>query len=164
MKIIDNKGKIFGIINYLDLMVFLVVLLLVGKFYVLDNNENSKELLQSQANRELLLTYNVSGIKDISVNSVKEGDIFRDVETKSTLGEVVKVEVADHLMQTTDRDGKVIYSKVPERYDLRVTLKCKANITDRDIKISKVDIQIGRSMLIESRLIRFKSVIEGIEY
>ncbi|WP_432665987.1 DUF4330 domain-containing protein [Wukongibacter baidiensis] len=164
MKIIDNKGKIFGLINYLDLMVLLVVVLLVGKFYILDNNENSKEFLQSQASREMLLTYNVSGIKDISIKSVKEGDIFRDVETKSTLGEVVKVEVTDHLMQTTDKDGNVIHSKVPGRYDMRIVLKCGANITDRDIKISKVEIQIGRSMFIESRMIRFQSVIEGIEF
>lgn len=162
MKIIDNKGKIFGIINYLDLMVLLVVLLLVGKFYVFDNIENNKELLGS--NREILLTYNVSGIKEISTNSVKKGDIFRDVETKNTLGEVAKVEVLDHLMQTTDKDGKVIYSKVPERYDFRVTLKCRGNITDRDIKVSNVEVQIGRAMYIESKMIRFKGVVEGIEY
>ncbi|SHJ61939.1 DUF4330 domain-containing protein [Paramaledivibacter caminithermalis] len=165
MKIIDEKGRIFGLINYLDLMVLLIVALLAGKFFVLDNDENAKELLQSQSNKEILLTYYIKGIKEISVNSVKEGDVFRDVETGSILGEVVKKEVANSQIQTTDTEGNVIYSIIPDRYDLILTLKSKGNVTetDRDIKVSNVDVQIGRSMLIESKLIRFMAVIYGIE-
>jgi hypothetical protein len=165
VKIIDEKGRIFGLINYLDLMVLLIVALLAGKFFVLDNDENAKELLQSQSNKEILLTYYIKGIKEISVNSVKEGDVFRDVETGSILGEVVKKEVANSQIQTTDTEGNVIYSIIPDRYDLILTLKSKGNVTetDRDIKVSNVDVQIGRSMLIESKLIRFMAVIYGIE-
>lgn len=163
MRIIDDKGKIFGLINYLDLIVLLIVLLLAGKFFILDNEEKRKELLQSQGNREVLVTYNVSGIKDVSINNIKEGDLFRDVETGNVLGEVVKVEVSNHQMETTDRDGKVIYSDVPERYDIMLTLKGKANETEKDIKVSNVEMQIGRTMLIESKVNRFMAVIYGIE-
>lgn len=163
MKIIDNKGKIFGIINYLDLMVVLVVLLLAANFFILDNDEKSNELLKSQADREILLTFNISGIKDISVNSVKKGDVFREVPTGNVLGEVVKVEVSKHKIATTDRDGNAIYSDVPDRYDMMITLKCKGNETEKDIKVSNLEVQIGRTMTIESKLIRFESVIYGIE-
>lgn len=165
MKIIDNKGRIFGLINYLDLMVLLIVALLVGKFFILDNNENTKELLQSQSNKEISLTYNIRGIQEISVDSVKEGDIFRDVSTGTVLGEVVKKEVVNSQMQTTDRDGNVIYSPIPDRYDLMITLKSIGNVveTDRDIKIASVDVKIGLSMLIESKQIRYQGVIYGIE-
>jgi len=162
LRIIDEKGKIFGLINYLDLIVLLVVLLLAGKFFILDNEEKRRELLQAHG-REVLVTYNVNGIKDVSIKTVKEGDIFRDVETGNTLGEVVKIEVSNHQMQTTDRDGRVIYSDVPGRYDIMLTLKGKANETDKDIKVSNVEMQIGRTMLIESKMNRFMAVIYGIE-
>lgn len=164
MKIIDSKGKIFGLINYLDLIVLLIVILLAGKFLVLDNDEKAKELLQSQANNEILVTYSIEGIKDVSVNSVKEGDIFRDVETKNVLGEVVKTEVSDAKMQTTDSDGNVIYSTIPDRYDMMLTLKCKGKETENSIKVSTVDIQVGRKMLFESKLIRFTGVIYNIKF
>lgn len=164
MKIIDDKGKLFGFINYLDLIVLLIVLLLAGKFFILDNDENSKDFLKTQSDKEILLTYYVEGVKDISVSSVKEGDLFRDVETKNVLGEVMKVEVSQNKIQTSDRDGNVIYSEVPDRYDIMITLKCRGNISQKDIKVSNVDVQIGRSMLIESKLIRFMSVVHGIEY
>ncbi|MCG8539592.1 MAG: DUF4330 domain-containing protein [Clostridia bacterium] len=164
MKIIDDKGKLFGLINYLDLIVLLIVLLLAGKFFILDNDENSKDFLKTQSDKEILLTYYVEGVKDISVSSVKEGDLFRDVETKNVLGEVMKVEVSQNKIQTSDRDGNVIYSEVPDRYDIMITLKCRGNISQKDIKVSNVDVQIGRSMLIESKLIRFMSVVHGIEY
>ena len=144
-------------------MAILVVALLAVNFFILDNEENSTELIQSQADREILLTFNISGIKDISVNSVKKGDIFRDVSTGNTLGEVVKVEVNNHKISTTDRDGNAIYSDVPDRFDMLITLKSKANETEKDIKVSNVEVQIGRSMLIESKLIRFQSVVYGIE-
>lgn len=163
MKIIDDKGKIFGIINYLDLMAILVVALLAVNFFVLDNEKNSKELIQSKADREILLTFNISGIKDISVNSVKKGDIFREVPTGNVLGEVVKVEVKNQKIATTDRDGNVVYSDVPDRYDMLVTLKAMANETEKSIKVSNLEVQIGRTMTIESKLIRFESVIYGIE-
>ncbi len=164
MKIIDDKGKLFGLINYLDLIVLLIVLLLAGKFFILDNDENSKDFLKTQSDKEILLTYYVEGVKDISVSSVKEGDLFRDVETKNVLGEVMKVEVSQNKIQTSDRDGNVVYSEVPDRYDIMITLKCRGNISQKDIKVSNVDVQIGRSMLIESKLIRFMSVVHGIEY
>lgn len=165
MKIIDNKGRIFGLINYLDLMVLLIVALLVGKFFILDNDENSKELLQSQSNKEILLTYNIKGVKEISISSVKAGDVFRDVATGTVLGEVVKKEVVNSQIQTTDRDGNVIYSPIPDKYDLMITLKSMGNVieTDRDIKVSNVDVKIGLSMLIESKQIRYMGVIYGIE-
>ncbi|SKC50674.1 DUF4330 domain-containing protein [Maledivibacter halophilus] len=164
MKIIDSKGKIFGIINYLDLVVLLIVALLIGKFFVLDNDEKTKELLQTQANKEILLTYSVENIKDVSVNSVKEGDIFRDVESGNVLGEVVKKEVSDAKMQTTDKDGNVIYSTIPDRYDMLLTLKGKGKETEKNIKISTVDVQVGRKMLFESKLIRFSGIIYDIKY
>ena len=73
--------------------------------------------------------------------------------------EVVKVEVTNHKIATTDRDGNAIYSEIPDRYDMLITLKCKANETEKDIKVSNVEVQIGRTMLIESKFIRFKSVV-----
>ncbi|MCT4564635.1 MAG: DUF4330 domain-containing protein [Maledivibacter sp.] len=165
MKIIDNKGRIFGLINYLDLMVLIIVALLVGKFFILDNDENSRELLNAQSNKEILLTYNIKGVKEVSIDSVKEGDVFRDVATKTVLGQVVKKEVVNSQIQTTDGDGKVIYSTVPDRYDLMITLKSMGNVieTDSDIKLSNVNIKIGLSMLIESKQIRYMGVIYGIE-
>ncbi len=163
MKIIDSKGKIFGIINYLDLMAILVIVLLAVNFFVLDNDENSRELIKSQADKEILLTFNISGIKDISVNSVKKGDVFREFPTGSLLGEVVEVEFSNQKLATTDRDGNVIYSDIPDRYDMLVTMRAMANETENSIKVSNLEVQIGRSMIIESKLIRFESVIYGIE-
>jgi hypothetical protein len=163
MKLIDEKGRIFGLINYIDLIIVLVVLVVVGNFLLLKDTDQPNGIVPTDNKAEITVTFYISGIKDVSVNGVKEGDIFRSVETKGIIGEVIKKEVKPSKIMTTDINGNVIYSEIPDKYDLYITIKGTGTVSDKEIKIGNETIQIGKSMLIESRMNRFMSIVYEIE-
>lgn len=161
MRLIDDKGRIFGLINYVDLIVILLIALVGVKFLVIDKVQQDVAVLNN--NQEINFTFEVNGIRDISVDSVKVGDVFKDKDTKGILGEVVNKEVVKAKMATTDSEGKVIYSEIPDRYIMKLTFKGNGTITDREIKAGSTVLQIGKFITIDSKVNRFEGVVVGID-
>ena len=165
MKIIDDKGRFLGIINFLDMTVLLTIILLIGSiFYTYPNRINSKYIEHPSKNQEIFVTLFITGIRDISVRAVNEGDLFRDSETKATLGRVIDKTVSNAQMVTTNEAGDVIYTFIPERYDMKITLECRGTISEDNVKISNEPIHIGESIILESKILKTNGVVFGIEY
>lgn len=165
MKIIDDKGRFLGIINFLDMIVLLIIILLIGfVFYSGFDKEGPKYIEYPSGEQKILITFFITGVRDISVNAINEGDLFRNGEVKNTLGTVVDKTVSNTQIATTNRDGEIIYTDIPDRYDMKITLECKGNISEEGIKISNEPIHIGESVVLESKIIQTNGVVFGIEY
>lgn len=165
MKIIDDEGKFFGIINFLDMIVLLVIILLAGSIsYMYLNKADSKYIEYPSKDQEIFITLFITGIRDISVNAINEGDLFRNSETKGTLGKVIGKTVSNTQMATTNEDGNVVYAVIPDRYDLKITLECKGTVSEEGVKISNEPIHIGESVILESKILKTNGVVFGIEY
>lgn len=163
MKIIDEKGKFLGIINFLDMTVLLIILLLIGfMFYSNFYGVTLKSIKVPK--QDISVTFFISNIRDISVNAINEGDLFKNAETKNTLGKVIEKTVSNAQMATTDQNGNVIYADIPDRYDIKVTVKGSGTVSEENIMISNETIQIGESIILESKIIRTNGIIFGIEY
>lgn len=164
MKIIDDKGRIFGLVNYIDLFLVLAVLFVLGRFVLVDREGNFPDTIVSDNSKEIEILYYVKGVKDVSINGVKIGDVFRDVATKNVIGEVTKVDVQPSSVMTTDEKGNVVYSEIPDRFDMYVTIKGIGQITDDEIKVANEEIKIGKTSQIQSRMNRLEAIIYGIDF
>lgn len=164
MKIIDDKGRIFGLINYIDLFFLLAIIFIFSRFILTDKELNLSKGLNNENLEEVEILYLISGIKDVSIDSVNIGDVFKSVTTKDVVGEVIKKDVETSYLMTTDEKGKVIYSEIPDRFDMYLTIKANGLITDDGIKVANEDIKIGMTSDIQSKLNRFGARVYGIEY
>ncbi|MBN2898811.1 MAG: DUF4330 domain-containing protein [Clostridia bacterium] len=163
MKIIDQKGKLFGLINVVDLLIILVILLAgIGVLKYKDIGAFMSKI-SADASGNVYVTYSISGVKEVSVEGVSSGDIFFDEDSRQIIGEVVDKSATHTQIATTDKDGKFVYSEIPDRFDLLIKIKAKGSWNDLEIIVNNNDIQIGEKQEISSRMSNFSAVIYGIE-
>ncbi|TCK93463.1 uncharacterized protein DUF4330 [Natranaerovirga hydrolytica] len=163
MKLIDEKGKILGIVNIIDIT---VILLIIAAGFVLINSDFIRETATAnkEEEKDVYITYFVNNIREVSVNAINEGDTVYQQDSQDVLGEIVKTEVENNTIMTTDEEGNVRYAEVPDRYNMYITIKSKAEFKGKDIEINNTTYKIGYVHLVDTEKIRFQGVIFGLDY
>ena len=126
MKIVDEKGKIFGKLNIVDLG---IVLLLILAFASVGYKVVREKFIERES-AVIDYTLCVEGVRDQSVqaiNMVYENIV--DAENEDALGDIidVRVEQAAKIVQKTDAEyTKAFY---PDKYDLYITIETKGVVS-----------------------------------
>ena len=128
---IDNKGKLFGKINIIDLCVILIIIAAIGvtvfKFKFSAHSD------VSDANGTVTYTVTTKGVRDFTVKQFKVGDKMFDKENDKYMGDVVSVSSEPAMDFITCADGSMKYVAMPERYDLTVVVSSQARISGDEI-------------------------------
>ncbi len=146
MKIIDDKGKLFGLINLLDLVVVLfvvVIALAVGSKLV--SNPESYAISSSDNIKNMYVTVKCSGVTDELINNIEVGDRLM-AQNAYTGGEVYAISEPTPMEYTGVNDnGEVVISEHPYLKDVYVTLVTEQNIESPVLKVN------GQEQKIEGR-------------
>lgn len=118
---IDNKGKIFGKINILDLSIVLIILLAIGLMFV---KFNINPVLDNKEEITFNYTVTVKGVRNFTVNAFQENDEIFEGSTENSLGKIIKVEKVPAKKYIADTNGNMQYEEVPEQYDLSLIVEC----------------------------------------
>ena len=170
--ILDKKGKLFGKVSVVDLLVLLVVLIgIAGVFMVkgkLNKNEiqadASQMLISSNAEKDVLeIKLKVKEVRDITRDAIIVGDDVYLVQTQKRLGSVVRVESEPAVRQVKSDNGTVYQAVVPERYDVTIVVETSGKQRD-DGYYTDTNMQIfyGREMEIMTSTIQTKPYVDGI--
>ena len=158
MKIIDEKGKLFGLINIIDLSVLLVVVLLVvggaSRF-------KAKPTVTGKLS-EALIDFEVSNVRMATVNQIAEGDQVFHYDKGTLIGEVVEVSVEPY-KDVIEGDNEWIESEVPNKYI--VNFKVKADVKDsQDVIIAgEEQMRVGISYRVKNKKAAFTGTVMDIE-
>lgn len=123
MKLIDEKGRLFGKVNVVDLCVVLAVIVAIGVFFVKDNSD---KVNTSNANATVTYTVEVKAIRDMSVNALKaniDKPIVENSEDKKNLGVISDISVKTATGYIASKKGELIKSEYPDKYDVTLTIK-----------------------------------------
>lgn len=90
MKIIDERGMIFGKINIIDFLVVLFLLLLTPMFYFGQRITEDKKIIFEKARKIIRVKVVFTNVMPELAAEVKEGDVSRDSEGKA-IGNLVKI-------------------------------------------------------------------------
>ncbi|QEK11450.1 DUF4330 domain-containing protein [Crassaminicella thermophila] len=161
MKLIDEKGRLFGKINLFDLLVVVVIFALIGgasyKFSVSNKNVAINE-------SDLKVKLWVADIKDVTVNVINVGDIVKEYDSNLVFGEIIKKEVKPHYEEVKTSDGRVVNAPVEGKYDVYLTLKCRGIDSENAIAIASKEVRIGGKIVIKHKLYAVQSrAVEIIE-
>lgn len=128
---IDNKGKVFGKINIIDLCVILVIIAAIGvTVFKFGFSAHSNV---SATNGTVTYTVTTKGVRNFTVKSFKVGDKMYDKENDKYMGDVVSVSSEPAMDYITCADGSIKYVSLPERYDLTVVVSSPARISGEEI-------------------------------
>lgn len=158
MKIINEKGKLFGIINIIDLAILLIVgLILVGGI----SRMKTKPLMGSETT-EGTITFEVPNIRMVTVDNIIIGDSIFHYDKGTYIGEIVEVSHEPY-KEPTEFEGEWIDSELPGKYV--VTFKVKSDVKDNvDVVIAGGEqIRVGSQFRLKNRNATFFATVLGVE-
>lgn len=158
--IIDEKGKLFGKISILDIIVLLLVGGLVISFAFKARASDNITFLS--ANDTFYVTFRIERVRDFTVNAVSEGDVFYE-QHASILGTVVDVWTEDGTLVVKQDDGTAELFTYDDKYDLLITLEVKGSITENGYYIrGNNQVSVGSDLKIQSNMIQTSGRVDNI--
>lgn len=160
MKLIDKKGKIFGIINIFDLAVVLMLgLLVVGGFHRLKTSRGQIIVEDQKA----IVQFEVNEVRQSTVDAIEVGDIFLHYDKGQHFGKIVDKQVESFREVVDTGDGKLVLADVPEKFNVIVYVEANAVNTEDAIIIGGEQIRIGTQYRLKNKKIAVFGTILGIE-
>ena len=170
--IIDNKGKLFGKINVVDIAVILVVVIaIVGVVLTktkLDHSkilsDDSNMLIKSSAELDKLeIALEVKEVRDITRDAIIVGDDVYQVANDKFLGTVARVESKPAMRDVKGDDGTIYVAEVPERYDVTIFVETEGKKKEDGFYTeSNVQLLYGREMEIKTSTVQTMPTVAGI--
>lgn len=158
MKIINEKGKLFGIINIIDLSVLLILgLLIVGGASRL----KTRPIIASETTPATII-FEVSDVRFATVENIKEGDPIYHYDKGGYIGVIEDVEYTTY-KEPVEVNGKWVNMDVPEKFV--ATFKVQADVKNNPDVIIAGDeqIRIGVEFRVKNKSIAFFARVMGVE-
>ncbi|MCF6460444.1 DUF4330 domain-containing protein [Clostridium sp. Cult3] len=159
MKIINEKGKLFGIINIIDLIVLLVIVLLVGGG-VKRMKKNPAAVAET---KKALITIEVSDIRTPTVDGIVVGDPLYHYDKGEKIGEIVDKKIEAYKEPVESGDGKWILAEVPEKYVVLMTVEAEVKENPDVVIAGGEQIRIGTQFKLKNRNVAVLGTILGVE-
>ena len=133
MKIIDDKGRLFGIINIIDLFISILLIVLIGFGAYKIFRVNPTVAVNTQ---KVTMVYFIQEVRDVTYNAIEEGEIAKDYDKNSVYGKIIKKEALPAKKMAETADGRFVEAEIPNRFDVKIYI-------EGDAVISKTGVYMG---------------------
>lgn len=130
----DNKGKIFGKVNIVDLFVIIIIIAAIAFTYFKFNMSEHSDVTSSNVKAEY--TFMINSLRSFSVDAFSVGDKIYDDENGKCIGTIKDIKTKDAYDYITKTDGTVAYSKLPERYTVELCVEVEAVLNDKGLIVN----------------------------
>lgn len=158
MKLIDNKGKLFGLINIIDLTTVLVLGLLV--FGGVKRLKSQPIVVDKTS--EAFITYRVEDVRMATVDNVVIGDPLYHYDKGEYIGVIEEVEFKA-FEEALESNGEWVMAPIPGKYV--VNLKVKANVKNNPdvILVGGEQTRVGTQYRMKNKRIAFFGTAMEVE-
>ncbi|MBN2260716.1 MAG: DUF4330 domain-containing protein [Clostridiales bacterium] len=156
MKIINEKGKLFGIINVFDLMVLLVIiagLIFIGSRINFNQSETAIE------EQKMEITFLIEEVRFATVEAMTIGDKLYEYDTNLYFGEVVAFEYENHPVFIETDSGELVKVLNDERFDIYVTVESNVVKGPFNVSIATKRVAVGRHLTLLGRYAAVDGVV-----
>lgn len=157
MKIIDERGKLFGLINPIDLLVLLLVILVgAGVYY---KTQVSGTFVEPSKVKVTLL---VPWLRPEEADSIKVGDIL--VAGGNYTGvKITSVEVVPARQVNVTAEGQSVLTTDPYRKDVTVVVEGQIPVLTPELKFGGQDLRRGKEFFVKSQTYEYRGYPLDIE-
>lgn len=156
MSLIDDKGRIFGKFNILDLFIIAMIIVLgVGGFYKVKKVNPTNIIKPKPIDLKII----VMEREKFSADMIKKGDILKEYDTGIVLGEITDIEANPAAAEVATIDGEIKIAEIPDRYDLLITVDAKAMITENAIMSGNKELRIGNKLVLRTKTYALDSIV-----
>lgn len=143
--IIDKKGKLFGKVSIIDVLIIVVIIGAIGGFAYKVTKSNTITPFTKTDNIEIILS--VDDVDSFVSKSINVGDIVKDRVNNVVLGTLESVDFGDARIQGIDDKGQITVSSRPDHISVKIKVKGSGLYSDSaTTSISNINYYINRSM------------------
>lgn len=170
---IDKKGRLFGKISIVDILVILVIVVgVVGAYFTLSVvnsgslSDNSKLALNSSSPfTSADVTFEIKGVRAMTRDGLCEGDEVYETEDNKFIGTITKVTSKPAQKEYIANDGTFFVATIPDKYDVEITLDVLGKNTETGFHTeSEVQLLYGKEIEVKTPIVKTKPKISGIEF
>ncbi len=149
--IIDKKGRIFGKISIIDIVIVFVlvmVVILAYKFF------NKKEVVVNDETTSVVYTVEISDVPKEFADQVKknEGEAVYNAVRNYYVGDIVNCEVKPfHVYKNNYEAGTVDKVEREGKYYVYVNIKASAKLSQKDISVGEQIIKVGTELPVKAK-------------
>ena len=150
MKLIDKKGKLFGLINIIDLTTMIIVgLLIFGGVKRLKSQPPAVDKAT-----EAVVTYLVEDVRIATVKGVVVGDPIYHYDKGVYMGDIQEMEYKAY-EEPLEFNGEWVLAPVPEKYVITIKVKSKIKDNPDTILVGGEQTRIGTKYELKNKRISF---------
>jgi hypothetical protein len=165
MKIINEKGKLFGLINIVDLIVLLLVIAVIG--VVGTKLMGSKVTDAVSAKTDCWAQIRVAGAQPYLVEETLRQNLpgQRMVSGNEFLsGTVEDVWIEDYKVQVTTDDGRIVTATDPDKKDIIFLIKTQVAPDTASPKLGSQEIRAGRTLIVKTQTLEIAGIIRYVQF
>ncbi|MDD4570857.1 MAG: DUF4330 domain-containing protein [Tepidanaerobacteraceae bacterium] len=157
MSFIDNKGRFFGLINIIDLLIIILVVAVIGRFTLKTQQKSAGAVTK---NIEVVL--HVKEVRDATADVIEVGDIVKETKTNAVLGEITNLDVkpSDTIVETAD--GRVVTYPNPVYKDIYITLIGSGSAGENAIVLGSNEIRVGTALQLKTNMYSVTTTVMSI--
>ncbi len=141
--LIDEKGRLFGRINMLDLaVVLLIVAVLAGVGYKF---AKSRVPTVFQPSKKMEVVFTADELLDFAVERLAVGDPVSDRVTGASFGKLKSFEIQPSISYATDSTGRFVRSSKETYRSLRMVVETEGTIDQGMVRIGNYDYYVAKS-------------------
>lgn len=164
MKIINEKGKLFGIINVVDLVVLLAVVCVFGAIIWQLLGDRVNDALSEQT--EMTLVVSIAGSHPDLVEEITRQDLVGEklVTGNQYLDAYISdVWLEDYVMQLETADGRLVDAVDPTKKDIMIEIKSTVAKDTASPKIGSQEVRAGRTYIVKTQTFECSGIIYYVD-
>ncbi len=156
--ILDHKGRIFGKISIIDLLIIMAVVSLAVWFgYSMFGKNLHRDVADRQEESEIVVV--VSAIRPFTAEAIAKSQRVFEFKTGAYMGEVLGVETEPVSLWLVEGDGKWVRTESGDRVDAFVKIKGTVRIGEDVITMNGVEIRVGGSLSLKTKFAAFQGYV-----
>jgi len=164
MKIVNEKGKLFGIINIVDLLILAAVILVAGAIVWQLLGDKVSDAISPQA--ELTTVVSIAGAHPDLVAEVLRQDLVgaKVVSGNEYLDAYISdVWLDDYVEQIETADGRLVDAIDPTKKDIFVEIKSTVATDTASPKIGSQEIRAGKTYIVKTQTFECSGTIYYVQ-
>ena len=163
MKVLDEKGKLFGKINLIDLIVVVVLVLVVAAVGWKLAGSKITDAIESNAptmKYEVLCTEIDPDTCDFAVSHIG-GQLMSNGDLLD--GTITDCVIEPHMITVLDSDGNAKQVEDPDFHNLRFTIQSKVAETSNAFAVGSQELRVGKSHIVKTAMLEVAGYITSME-
>lgn len=161
MALIDDKGKVFGRINLIDLTLVFGVFIIAALAFVVLTKQG--KVVTIPEDKTVTYTMIVKAIRPDVASFIKKGDIVKKQITQAPIGTVKGVEMKAAQEVVLTSDGRKVLAESPVEKDVYITIETKGRAGSDIIATGNEVLRVGDRFNILTKWFLGDAVIIGMD-